>query len=137
VVEDGDLKEGDFLIRRPALEHLEGVAIGRPQWLLRPGDLVPVQFSLSGAPSGFYVPTNAIILADSGHAVVVVEEGVARERAVSVHEAFEEWRRIEGEGIGEGSQVIVGGVHYVSDGQPVSITAAEMFHLRPSGATLE
>ncbi len=127
VVEGGDLEEGDFLILRPALEYLEGVAFGRPQWLLRPGDLVPVQLSLSGAPSGFYVPTNAIILADNGPAVVVVEGGVARERAVSVHEAFEEWRRIEGEGIGEGSQVIVGGVHYVSDGQPVSVTGAETF----------
>ncbi len=127
VVEGGDLKEGDFLILAPALEYLEGVAFGRPQWLLRPGDLVPVQLSLSGAPVGFYVPTNAVILADSGPAVVVVEAGVARERAVSVHGAFEEWRRIEGEGIGEGSQVIVGGVHYVSDGQPVSITAAETF----------
>ncbi len=103
------------------------MAFGRPQWLLRPGDLVPVQLSLSGAPVGFYVPTNAIILADSAPAVVVVEGGVARERAVSVRGAFEEWRRIEGGGIGEGSQVIVGGVHYVSDRQPVSITAAETF----------
>jgi hypothetical protein len=127
VVEGGDLKEGDFLILAPVLEYLEGVAFGRPQWLLRPGDLVPVQLSLSDAPTGFYVPTHAIILVDSEPAVVVVESDVARERAVSVHEAFEEWRRIEGEGIGAGSQIIVGGVHYVSDGQPVSITAAETF----------
>jgi RND family efflux transporter MFP subunit len=124
VIESGDLKEGDFLIRWPTPEHLEGVAVGRPQWLLRPGDLVPVQLSLTGTPTGLWVPTHAIILAESGPAVVVVEEGLARERAVSVHETFREWQRIEGDGIVEGSQVVVGGAQYVSDGQPVSTTRA-------------
>ena len=54
--------------------------------------------------------------------VHVVEDGIATARPVSVHESFEELRRIEGEGITVGAKVIVGGVHYVSDGQPVTIT---------------
>jgi hypothetical protein len=39
-----------------------------------------------------------------------------------VHESFEELHRIEGEGITSGANVVVGGVHYVSDGQPVTVT---------------
>ena len=127
VVESGDLEEGDFLIIGPSREHLQGVAIGRAKWLLRPGDLIPVQLDLSGTARGFYVPTRAITLVNGEPAIAVVEDGVARKLRVSVHETFEEWRRIEGETIGDGSRVIVGGVHYVSDGQPVNVTSAETF----------
>jgi hypothetical protein len=55
--------------------------------------------------------------------VFVVESGIARARPVSVHESYGELRRVEGEGIATGSEVIVGGVHYVSDGQPVIVAA--------------
>ena len=123
--ESGDLTEGDFLVLRPMPEHVDGVAIGRPQWLLRPRDLVPVQFTLSASPTGYYVPINAITLSDTGEAVFVVEDGRAIERPVSVKETFKELRRIEGEGIADGVRVIVGGVHYVSDGQPVEVTGTE------------
>lgn len=122
IIQGGDLREGDFLIIGPKPEHLDGVAVGRPQWLLRPGDLVPVQFFLSAVPRGYYVPMKAITLAAGGHVVFVVEDGVAKARVVTVHETYQELRRIEGEGIGHGARVIVGGVHYVSDGQPVTIT---------------
>ena len=121
LVEFGDLNEGDFLIIRPQPDYVDGVAFGRPQWLLRPRDLVPVQFELSAVPLGFYVPIRAITLTQAGEAVLVIEDGVARERPVTVHETYQEYRRIEGDGITNGTQVIVGGVHYVSDGQPVSI----------------
>jgi len=122
VISSGDLTEGDFLILNPQPNYIDGVAGGRPQWLLRPRDLVPVRFALSVAAPGFYVPNRAITLSGGSEAVFVVEDGVARERPVSVHETFEELRRIEGEGISTGSKVIVGGVHYVSDGQPVIVT---------------
>ena len=116
------LTEGDFLILNPQPNYTQGVASGRPQWLLRPRDLVPVQFALSATTLGFYVPIRAITLVGDGLAVFIVEDGVARTRPVSVHETFEERRRIEGDGVTTGSKVIVGGVHYVSDGQPVTIT---------------
>lgn len=125
LLESGDLAEGDFLALHPTSEHAHAVAIGRPQWLLRPRDLVPVKFTLSASPPGFYVPTSAITLSDNGEAVFVVENGRAVERPVSVRETFEELRRIEGEGIAEGVLVIVGGVHYVSDDQPVTIIGRE------------
>ena len=118
----GDLAEGDFLILNPQADYIDGVAFGRPQWLLRPRDLVPVQFSLSASPPGFYVPNRAITLIGDQEAVLVVEDGIARTRAITGYETIEELRRIEGMGITTGTQVIVGGVHYVSNGQPVNIT---------------
>ena len=111
-----------LLILNPLPSYVDGVAGGRPQWLLRPRDLIPVQFSLSTTPAGFYVPNRAITLLGEGEVVFVVADGVATARAVSVHESFEELRRIEGEGITNGTKVVVGGVHYITDGQPVTVT---------------
>ena len=122
IMPNAELAEGDFLILNPQPDHIDGVAFGRPQWLLRPGDLIPVKFALSATTPGFYVPNRAITLIGDREAVFVVEDGVAKARPVSVHETFEERRRIEGEGISAGVNVIVGGLHYVSDGQPVTIT---------------
>jgi RND family efflux transporter MFP subunit len=120
--EPGDLSEGEFLIVNPKPAHESGLAIGRPQWLFRPGDLIPVRFLLDTAPRGFYVPVNAITTVADEYQVFVVEDGVAHARAVSVHESYQELRRIEGEGIRADTLIIIGGVHYVSDGEPVSIT---------------
>ncbi|MEA3278434.1 MAG: efflux RND transporter periplasmic adaptor subunit [Pseudomonadota bacterium] len=122
LTDGGDLREGDFLIVGPKAEQLDGVAVGRPQWLLRPGDLVPVQFFLSALPRGYYVPIRAISVVDGEQALFVVEDGRARARPVQIGETFRELRRVEGDGISDGAKVIVDGVHYVSDGQPVSIT---------------
>ena len=123
--ESGDLREGDFLVVNPKQEHLNGLAIGRSQWLLRPGDLIPVRFLLDTTPRGFYVPVGAITKVDGKHVVYVVEGTNARMATVGVHEAYRELRRIEGEHIGPGTHVIVDGVHYVSDGQPVTIVSRE------------
>jgi RND family efflux transporter MFP subunit len=123
IVAHGDLAEGDFLILNPLPGYIDGVAGGRPQWLLRPRDLIPVRFDLSATTPGFYVPNHAIMLAGDSPMVFVVENGIARARPVSLHESHGELRRIEGEGLAIGSEVIVGGVHYVSDGQPVIVAA--------------
>lgn len=124
IVPNGHLTEGDFLILNPLPSYVDGVAGGRPQWLLRPRDLIPVQFSLSTMTPGFYVPNRAISLVGDDEIVYVVEDGVATARLISVHDSFEELRRIEGEGILSGANVVVGGVHYISDGQPVTVTEA-------------
>ncbi len=121
----GGLREGDFVVLQPSADYLNGLAIGRPQWLLRPGDLVPVRFLLDATPRGFYVPVDAITRVDDGLAVFVVEGGVARLRTVTVHESYQELRRIVGEGIGNGTRVITGGMHFVSDGEAVRIVANE------------
>ena len=121
----GDLKEGDFLVIEPKSEHIKGLAIGRAQWLLRPGDLVPVRFQMNATPKGLYVPMNAITVIDNQHVVFLVEDNTARFTEVTVHETHHEFRRIQGKGIEAGAQVIISGVHYVSDGQPVNIVGLE------------
>lgn len=68
------------------------------------------------------MPNRAITLVGDRQSVFIVKDGVARIQPVTVHDAYKELRRIEGEGIEEGAQIIVGGVHYVSDGQPVVIS---------------
>jgi hypothetical protein len=68
------------------------------------------------------VPNRAITLVGDREVVYVVEEGVAKARPITVHESFKELRRIEGAGITNGVKVIVGGVHYVSEGQPVTVS---------------
>ncbi len=123
--ESRDLREGDFLVTGPRKEHLSGLAIGHPQWLLRPGDLVPVRFFLDTTAAGFYVPVDAITLIENRHVVFAVEEGKARRKEVTVHDTYGEFRRIEGAGLQPDLPIIVGGVHYVSDGQPVSIVRQE------------
>jgi RND family efflux transporter MFP subunit len=120
-----ELREGDFLVLHPRADYLSGLAIGRPQWLLRPGDLVPVRFLLDATPRGFYVPVDAITAVDDGLAVFVVEDGVARLRTVTVHESYQELRRIQGDGIENGARVITGGMHIVSDGEAVRIIETE------------
>ena len=121
LADPGNLREGDFLIVRPEPNHLGGVAAGRPQWLLRPGDLVPVRFNLASTPRGFYVPVGAITKMAGTSTVYLVEGDKARACDVSVHDAYGESRRIEGDGITNGAQLIIGGVHYISDGQPVTV----------------
>jgi RND family efflux transporter MFP subunit len=121
----GELREGDFLVMKPRAEYLNGLAIGRSQWLLRPGDLVPVRFLLDATPRGFYVPVDAITRVESRQAVFLVEAGVARLRPVTVHESYQELRRIQGEGIEAGARVITGGSHFVSEGEAVRIIATE------------
>jgi len=123
--DSSDLQEGDFLALDPRQEHLAGLAIGRPQWLLRPGDLVPVSFLLHSTTRGLYVPVNAITLFDDKHVVFLVEDNKASLREITVHDSYRELRRIEGEGIEPGAQVIVGGVHYISDKQPITIVGQE------------
>lgn len=120
-----DLKEGDFLAVGATRAHEAGLAIGRPQWLLRPGDLVPVNFQLESLAPGFYVPVDAIITRNGNRAVFVAESGVARLRKVTVHETHGELRRIEGDGIEAGTEIIIRGVHYVSEEQPITIAARE------------
>ena len=127
-IKDGSLlSEGDFLVNGPRAEHLTGIAIGRPQWLLRPGDLVPTQFLLHATEKGFYVPVNIIDKVNDKHVVFVIEDNIARLKEVMVFDSYQELRRIEGDGIQVGTVVVVEGVHYLSDGQPVNIIKRDTY----------
>lgn len=83
---------------------------------------MPVRFNTSSTPHGYYVPNAAIILREGVSTVYLVKDGVAWATAVSLHENIDEYRRIEGKDITAGSQIILRGVNYVSEGQPVVVT---------------
>lgn len=119
------LQEGDFLVLNPIQEHLTGLAVGRPQWLLRPGDLVPVSFLQHSTKKGIYVPINAISKVDDKHVVYIAENDSAKMIEISLHETYRELRRIEGNGIEPGINIIIGGMHYVSDAQVIRIVGHE------------
>lgn len=103
------------------------------QWMLRPGDLVEVDLSESDSTPGFHLPMEAIY-EESGDTYVFVAteaEGktIAKRVAVDVVPA-------EGLGVGtvrhinpksadelaDGMQIIVGGVHFLRDGEHVRVT---------------
>ena len=81
-----------------------------------------MRFSSSPASIGFYVPNTAITLFGDNPAVYRVEDGIARATPVALLDAVDERRRIEGVGISAGVRIVVGGVHYISEGQPVSVS---------------
>ena len=120
-----DLREGDFLVIGPTKQHLEGLVIDRPQWLFRPGDILPVRFILESTARGFYVPVDTITVIDGHHVVFQAENGKARSIPVTVHDTYRELRRIESDQLRSGMMIIVGGVQFVSDGEPVSIIGEE------------
>lgn len=95
----------------------------RHDWLLRPGDVVEVAFQLGSHPAGFYVPVSAIHEQDGATSVLLAVEGRAKAVAVEVHETYRDTRRVSGEGLRDGAELIVRGAHYVVDGERVSARA--------------
>jgi hypothetical protein len=121
------LQAGEMLIRNPRPECLNGVTIAADDWVIRPGDLVSLSFRLGSRRRGIYVPVEAIVASDGRPSVFVVEGERARKVEVRVGETHHELRRIEGEGIQEGVRIVFRGVHYVADGERVSVVDAEHY----------
>ena len=95
----------------------------RHEWLLRPGDIVEVAFQLGSHPSGYYVPVSAIRERDGATSVLLAIDGRAKEVAVETHETYLDTRRVSGEGLRAGAELIVRGAHFVVDGERVSARA--------------
>lgn len=91
------------------------------EWVLRPGDMVPVSFGLGTLPKGFYVPLQAIKEMNGKNSVFIVKDGRAKEVKIEVHESFLETRRITAKELTEKAQLIVEGVHYIVDGSAVAV----------------
>lgn len=101
-------------------------------WVLRPGDLVDVRLSGSSLPRGFYVPLDAIY-EESGKTYVFRlqsqgDDHVAQRIPVTLgeHDAPDigSKRQIipEPDLLAEGDEIIVGGVHFLNDGEKVNPT---------------
>ena len=102
------------------------VVLVRQRWALRPGDVVRVGLKGKEAPTGLYVPETAIQFENKTPYVAVVKEGGDGERVgfvnVEIGQSVGRVRQIQPLGDGElqeGMKVIVGGAHYVANGESV------------------
>ena len=98
------------------------VLISRPQWLLRPGQLVDVLLDSEAPTPGLYVPIDAIKPGAGDRGVVfVVEDGVVRRVEASILGQIGPLARVEGEGLEPGMLVVTDYVHFLQDGEPVRV----------------
>ena len=104
--------------------------LDREEWMLRPGDLVGVDLQGNRFPAGIYVPIDAISEKSGKHYVFVVEpEGTghrARQVEVSVSDGPDATKRIAGVAgttLTAGLRIVLKGVHYLTDGEAVNVTA--------------
>ena len=119
VREGSDLEEGDFLIVGPHPSYMDGVAVGGRSGFFGPVILCPWSLPSPDRPQ---VSTSRAIISTAGQpGVFLVEDDRARLVDVAVHETSEELQRITGDAIAAGAHVVVGGAHYLSDGQPVTV----------------
>lgn len=103
------------------------VLFEREQWLLRPGDLVGVDLNPEPMPSGIYVPIDAIAESGGKNFVFVVNsESKVRKVEVSTARGPNTTKRIQAVGdepLSEGDRIVLGGVHYLTDGESVNVAS--------------
>jgi multidrug efflux pump subunit AcrA (membrane-fusion protein) len=101
------------------------VVMIQDRWRLRPGDLAEVSLRGEARPTGFYVPRVAILSDGNTEYIFTVPQGAAVAKRVDVRpiETIGQSQRVEAvEGsLQPGDRVIVGGAHYVMDGEEVSL----------------
>ncbi|MBI2478255.1 MAG: HlyD family efflux transporter periplasmic adaptor subunit [Planctomycetia bacterium] len=101
------------------------ILFDRPQWLVRPGDLVAVNLQGDRLPVGFYVPISVISENSGKYYVYAVDSGVARRVEVNAFETFNTSRRIEpidAAALADGVELVAKGTHYLVDGERVLVT---------------
>ena len=101
------------------------ILFDRPQWLVRPGDLVAVNLHGNRLPEGFYVPISVISESSGKYYVYAIDSGVARRVEVNVFETADTSRRIEPVEAGaltDGVELVAKGTHYLVDGESVLVT---------------
>ncbi|MEM9379605.1 MAG: HlyD family efflux transporter periplasmic adaptor subunit [Planctomycetota bacterium] len=120
----GDLEDGDALVRNPTPADRDGVTVGSRDFLFRPGDVVRVGLDAALPPVGYWLPVSAILSGAGQRSVFVARDGRARQVVVDVNEASGDKRRVTAPDLIDGAQVILSGVTFLRDGDPVSIVAA-------------
>lgn len=101
------------------------ILFDRPQWLVRPGDLVAVNLNGERLPVGFYVPISVISENSGKYFVYAIDSGVARRVEVNVFETINTSRRIEpidAGALADGVELVAKGTHYLVDGERVLVT---------------
>ena len=105
------------------------VLFEREQWQFRPGDLVKVDLNEGRMRRGVYAPIDAISESSGKHYVFAVEStgtgSKVRKIEVAISNGPNTHKRIEpvdGSSL-IGQQVVLGGVHYLVDGESVNIAS--------------
>lgn len=129
-----DMVAGELFVDDGDAESWEGdrILFDQDRWLLRPGDLVRVNLGSEQSAPGLYVPMKSI-LNEAGQSWVFVVDNtstpaVARKVEVSLPDiSGTSLQRIEPvrDELADGAQIVTEGVHYLYDGEPVSIAAQE------------
>jgi multidrug efflux pump subunit AcrA (membrane-fusion protein) len=98
------------------------VVVVKPQWLLRPGQLVPVLLAQEAPKPGLYVPMDAILpLGGSRGALFLEVDGTVRRVEVRLLDRVRSYQRVEGEGVAAGARVITDYIHFLQDGERVKV----------------
>lgn len=124
IVDAGGLPEGTLIpLDVPETEAAElRVVLAKPQWLMRPGQIVPVLLSTAAPEPGLYVPLDAILpVSESRGVLFLAVDGTARRVEVRLLDRVRMYQRVEGEGIAAGARVITDYVHFLQDGEPVKV----------------
>ncbi|QEG41036.1 HlyD family secretion protein [Roseimaritima ulvae] len=112
------------------------VILDKPRWLLRAGDVVRVGLLPEKMSEGFYVPMKAVRKEKEQTFVHVIDESQSPPRAHRVPVSVAVREAVTGDSVmlritptqpgnlSEGIQVVVGGTHYLDDGDRVRITPA-------------
>jgi multidrug efflux pump subunit AcrA (membrane-fusion protein) len=102
------------------------VRVTRTTWALRPGDIVRVDLDSDPEPPGVFAPIRSIRRQDAERGVVfLADEGVASAVEVRLGEVRGSRQRITSTGDSSlvGDSLIVRGVEYLQDGDPVRVVS--------------
>ncbi|WP_438811161.1 efflux RND transporter periplasmic adaptor subunit [Rhodopirellula halodulae] len=95
------------------------------EWMLRPGELVTVDLADQDTSEGFFVPFDALDEEAGQIFLYIVSEGVAKQIPVQVmnRDNLDTGSMIEVKSpeLQEGMQVVIRGVHYLTDGENVRV----------------
>jgi multidrug efflux pump subunit AcrA (membrane-fusion protein) len=95
----------------------------RPDWQLRPGQLIPVLLDIEAPRPGFYVPMNSIRPGRDGSGTLfLLENGKAKAVPVTLADHVGQLVRIEGPGLTAGAQVVTSHIHFLRDGEAIRVS---------------
>ena len=124
LVDAGGLEYGTLIpldVPQTEAEELK-VVVSSPQWLLRPGQLVPVLLAQEAPKPGLYVPMDAILpLGPDRGALFLEVDGTVRRVEVRLLDRVRYYQRVEGEGVAAGARVITDYIHFLQDGERVKV----------------
>jgi multidrug efflux pump subunit AcrA (membrane-fusion protein) len=94
----------------------------RPDWELRPGQLVPVLLENEAPQPGFYVPMDVIRSGKEGSGTIfVLADGKVKATPIKMAGQVGELVRVEGAGLRAGVEVVADHIHFLQDGEAVRV----------------